>query len=115
MCDVVGFHESHSAVFSRYTIPLAEVPPLLQNICELLAGGYIDYEEFGADGEGKKWLGEARGMLKAIREGRSRLIGTDGAELSVISTTNRLRGYPDNDGTSDADTPERHFTVNKEF
>ena len=29
----------------------SEVPGLITNICELLAAGYIDYEEFGKDGE----------------------------------------------------------------
>lgn len=108
-------NEINSAIFARYPLPLTEIPPLIQNICELLAGGYVDFEEFGPDGEGKKWLGEARGMLKSIREGKQRLIGTDGAELTTASKTNVLRGYPDNDGKTDADTPEAHFGVDKEF
>ena len=81
----------------------------------MLAGGYVDYEEFGPDGEGKKWLGEARALLKAIQNGRQRLIGTDDTELATVSTTNSLQGYPDNDGTEDIDTPERAFSINKEY
>lgn len=108
-------NEINSSIFARYPLPLNEVPPLIQNICELLAAGYIDFEEFGPDGEGKKWLGEARGMLKALRDGRQRLIGTDGTELTLTSKSNVLRGFPDNDGVGDADTPERHFTVDKLF
>ncbi len=107
--------EINSCLISRYTLPLTEVPPLLNTICDLLAGGYIDFEEFGPEGEGKKWLGEARGILKAIKKGTQRLVATDGTELAVVSTTNVLKGYPDNDGLSDADTPEPHFGVDKEF
>jgi phage gp36-like protein len=108
-------NEINSMIASRYTLPLAEVPELLGTICDLLAAGYVDFEEFGPDGEGKKWLGEARGMLKSLQDGRQRLIGSDGTELSPTSKSNRLRGYPDNDGVGRADTPERHFTVNKRF
>ena len=108
-------NEINSAIFSRYTLPLEEVPPLIQNICELLAGGYIDYEEFGAEGQGVKWLGEARALLKAIQNGRQRLIGTDSTEIATVSTTNSLQGYPDNDGSEDEDTPKRAFTIDKEY
>jgi len=108
-------NEINSAIFSRYSLPLSTVPPLIQNICELLAGGYIDYEEFGADGEGKKWLGEARSLLKAIQSGRQRLIDTDNTELATVSTTNVLQGLPDNDGVNDDDIAERAFTIDKEY
>ncbi len=108
-------NEINSAIFSRYTLPLSEVPPLIQNICELLAGGYIDYEEFGAEGEGKKWLGEARALLKSIQKGRQRLITADSAELATVSTTNVLQGLPDNDGVSDSDIAERVFKIDKEY
>lgn len=108
-------NEINSAIFTRYTLPLEEVPPLIQNVCELLAAGYVDFEEYGPEGQGVKWLGEARGILKAIQDGRQRLIGTDGTELAHSATKNQLQGYPDNDGTSDIDTPERAFKVNQEF
>lgn len=106
-------NEINSVLLSRYVLPLEEVPPLIQRLCELLAGGYIDFEEFGKDGEGVKWLGEARGILKSIREGTQRLIGAEGTELTVQSKTNKLRGYPDNEG--DSETPKRMFSVDKTF
>ena len=106
-------NEINSSLFSRYTLPLSEIPPLVQNICELLASGYIDFEEFGPEGQGVKWLGEGRALLKAIQTGRQRLIGTDDTELATVSTTNSLQGYPDNDG--DDDTPERAFTIDKKY
>jgi Protein of unknown function (DUF1320) len=56
-------NEINSAIFSRYTLPLDEVPSLIENICTKLASGYINYEELREDGEGKKWLGEARALL----------------------------------------------------
>lgn len=108
-------NEINSTLFNRYTLPLSEVPPLIQRICELLAGGYLDYEQFGPDGIGVKWLGEGRGLLKSIQDGRQRLIGGDSTELTVVSTTNVLAGYPDNDGEDDDDTPERLFTIDKVY
>lgn len=87
--------EINSVLYSRYTLPLTEVPALLGQICELLAAGYIDFEEFGKDGEGVKWLGEARALLKAIANGKQRLIGADGSELSVNAKVGVLDGYPD--------------------
>jgi phage gp36-like protein len=102
-------NEIKSAIMGRYTLPLAEVPPLISRICELLAAGYIDYEEFGKDGEGVKWLGEARALLKAIQDGRQRLIGADDTELATNTKVNVLNGYPD----SKADDPT--FTMAYKF
>lgn len=108
-------NEINSTLITRYSLPLSEVPALIQNICELLAAGYVDFEEFGPDGEGKKWLGEARGMLKSIQKGTMRLIGSAGTELTTASKTKQLRGYPDNDGENDSDTAERIFKIDKKF
>jgi phage gp36-like protein len=90
-------NEINSSIHSRYLLPLAEVPALISQICELLAAGYIDYEEFGADGEGKKWLGEARALLKQLRDGKQLLIGSDGKELARRSTGGRIVGHPSSD------------------
>ena len=87
-------NEINSAIASKYVLPLAEVPGLLSNICELLAAGYIDYEEFGKDGEGVKWLGEGRALLKAIQKGTQLLIGADGSELECRDKVGVLDGYP---------------------
>jgi phage gp36-like protein len=95
-------NEINSAIGSRYTLPLGEVPPLLSYVCELLAAGYIDYEEFGADSQGVKWLGEARALLKAIQGGTQLLLGADGTELGRVETTGTLGGYPDSEDTDDA-------------
>lgn len=94
-------NEIDSAIMGRYVLPLEEVPALISRICELLAAGYIDYEEFGKDGEGVKWLGEARALLKAIQDGRQRLIGSDKTELTTNTKVNVVNGYPD----STADSP----------
>src|SRR4051812_5179331 len=88
-------NEIDSAIMGRYVLPLSEVPGLISRICELLAAGYIDYEEFGKDGEGVKWLGEARALLKAIQNGTQRLIGSDKTELTVNTKVDVLNGYPD--------------------
>lgn len=108
-------NEINSCIAAMYPLPLDEVPPLLNTICDLLAGGYIDFEEFGPEGEGKKWLGEARGILKAIKKGTQILIGTDGQELTRNTSVGKLDSFPLNDGTDDADTPERLFSIDKEY
>ena len=88
-------NEINSKLYSRYRLPLSEVPSIIENICTLLAAGYIDYQEFGAEGEGKKWLGEARGLLKAIQGGRQRLLDYEGNELPSRESGNVLSGHPD--------------------
>ena len=99
-------NEINSAIAAKYVLPLSEVPPLISQICELLAAGYIDFEEFGKDGEGVKWLGEARALLKAIQKGTQLLIGSDGTELARQTNVGVLDGYPD-----DEDTDEAQFSM----
>jgi len=103
-------NEINSVLAAKYVLPLAEVPALLGNICELLAAGYIDYEEFGKDGEGVKWLGEGRALLKAISKGTQVLIGTDGTELARNTKVGVLDGYP-----NDEDTDEAQFSMSQRF
>lgn len=108
-------NEINSSIFARYTLPLSEIPAMIQRLCILLAAGYIDYEEYGIEGEGKKWLGEARAILKAIRGGTQRLIKTDSTELEVKSSTqNRVTGYPD-DTISEGDSDDRMFKIDDKF
>jgi len=105
-------NEVNSCLILRYTLPLDEIPPLIERVTTLLAAGYIDYEEYGAKGEGVKWLGEARGILKSIKNGTQRLIGEDSAELPTNSTTNAVTGYPDSDGIDDDDDAGAYFKQN---
>lgn len=107
-------NEINSSIFSRYTLPLSEIPAIITRICVLLAAGYIDFEEFGQDGEGVKWLGEARGLLKAIVDGRQRLIGADGTELAHNETTTALSGYP-NATVGDTDSDSRVFKMSDKY
>ena len=100
--------EINSAIFARYVLPLSEIPALIQNICTLLAAGYIDYEEFGKDGEGVKWLGEARALLKAIANGKQRLLASDYTELTRHTKVGVLQGYPD-DSITTGSTDDRKF------
>jgi phage gp36-like protein len=95
-------NEINSAIAARYALPLSEVPPLISQICELLAAGYIDYEEFGKDGEGVRWLGEARALIKAIRNGTQLLIGSDGTELTRQGKVGVLDGYPNSEDVDPA-------------
>jgi phage gp36-like protein len=103
-------NEINSVLAARYILPLTEVPALISYICELLAAGYIDYEEFGKDGEGVKWLGEARALLKAIQKGTQILIGVDGTELASNAKVGTLGGYPNNQ-----DTDAAQFSMNQKF
>ena len=43
------------------------------------------------------------------------MIGSDSTELEIITTTNVLQGYPDNDGVDDEDTQERIFKIDQTY
>ena len=88
-------NEIQSALAGRYVLPLTTIPGLVNQICTLLAAGYIDYEEFGKEGEGVKWLGEARSLLKGIVKGERLLLDDTGTELSRIEGAASIDGYPD--------------------
>ena len=106
-------NEINSVLFRLYTLPLAEIPKLIERVCTLLAAGYIDFEEYGPDGQGVKWLGEARGILKAIAEGRQNLIATDGTELARKTLTQGVQSYPDE--VDNTNGPQRRFTMRQRF
>lgn len=106
-------NEINSVLFRLYTLPLSEVPPLISRICELLAAGYIDFEEYGPEGQGVKWLGEGRGLLNSIRDGKQALIKTDGTELARKTTTQGIQSYPDQVDNNNG--PTRHFTMGQRF
>lgn len=114
-------NEVKSYIMTRYTLPLQrtdgtrEVPFLIQRCAILLAAGYIDYEEHGAEGEGVKWLGEGRGILKSIKKGDQRLLDTTDNEMAYSSTSNQMQGFPtmvDNDEGSDE---TQQFTMTQTF
>lgn len=102
-------NEINSALYTKYSLPLAEVPPLLTYVAECLAAGYLHYEEYGQEGDAVKKLGEARGILNRFKDGSQRLIAADGTELGVVSSTARLTGYPD------STTPSKKFGMNQRF
>lgn len=105
--------EINSSLYFKYVLPLTEVPGLVTYVCELLAAGYIDYEEFGKDGEGAKWLGTARSILKDIKEGSKILVGADGVQLGIKTNTSGVRSYPD--GVDNENGPTQRFTINQKF
>lgn len=106
-------NEINSVLFRMYTLPLAEIPALVTRICELLAAGYVDFEEYGPEGQGVKWLGEARGLLTAIRDGKQALIGANGAELARQTTTQGIQSYPNSVDNNNG--PARYFTMGQRF
>ena len=101
-----------------YQLPLTEVPEMLQTIAMLLAGGYVNYEQYAQEGQGVKWLGEAKGILKAIQEGRQILFGSDDTEIPRLAGGGGLviQGKPNTDGTADGsdDSPAK-FTTGMTF
>lgn len=112
-------NEVNSYVISRYQLPLtnsdgdSEVPWMIENITTLLAAGYMDWQEFGADGEGKKWLGEARSLLKKIQAGEQSLIGLDGVQMTEVATLSGVQSYPSS--VDNTDGPTQQFTMRQNF
>lgn len=90
-------NEVNSYLYNRYVLPLQnmeqgqEIPNLVERATILLAAGYCDYREYGKTGEGVKWLGEARGILNAIQNGKQRLIGSDFNELLQKEKTHGIQ------------------------
>jgi phage gp36-like protein len=105
-------NEINSYIIDRYVLPLDEIPPMITYVTECLAAGYMHYEEYGPEGDAVKKLGEARGILKAIKEGRQRLIGADSTELERVTTGVVLKGYPDG---SEEGGDARKFTKAQKF
>lgn len=107
-------NEINSVLFRVYILPLSSVPPLIQRICELLAAGYIDFEEYGPDGQGVKWLGEARGLLKNIMDGKQFLLGETGIEFDRNASDGRgIVSYPDT--VDDSNGPRQYFKMGQRF
>lgn len=105
-------NEIDSAIGHIYSLPLSEIPALIENVTILLAAGYLDYQEFGSESGGVKWLGEARGILKNIEKGTRRLLGSDKVELTRLSG-GRLKGYPDSSCEDEED--DRKFKMTDEY
>lgn len=93
---------------------IEEIPAVLENITMLLAAGYMDYREYGRDGQGVKWLGEARAILKALQgPGGQTLIGSDHLEMQVVTNSQSVVGYPDI--VDDECGPPQFFTMTQKF
>ena len=105
-------NEIDSAIGHLYSLPLTEIPALIENTTLLLAAGYLDYQEFGSESGGVKWLGEARGILKNITSGKRRLLGSDKIELTRLAAS-RLKGYPDSSCEDEDD--DRIFSVKDSY
>lgn len=116
-------NEVKSYIFSKYILPLvnssgvAEVPAMIENCTTLLAAGYMDYQEFGKDGEGVKWLGEARSILKQLQgPGGQTLLGSDDQEMQVVTNSMSVQSFPDSVDNDPADDgPQQKFTMTQRF
>jgi hypothetical protein len=112
-------NEVNSYLYERYILPLInstsvpEIPFMVENVTTLLAAGYADYQEFGKDGEGVKWLAEARAVLKKLQTGAQRLIASDMTEFQQKDLTQGVNSFPssvDNDNG-----PTQQFTMDQNF
>lgn len=88
-------NEVNSYLNARYILPLInstgvlEIPWMVENVTVLLAAGYMDYQQLGAEGDGKKWLGEARSILKQLQTpAGQQLLGSDNAEMQTKNLSN---------------------------
>ena len=113
-------NEIDSYLNARYYLPLTnssnvqEVPFLVENCAVLLGAGYIDYQEFGSEGEGVKWLGEARSILKALQTpGGQQLLARDKTEMNQKTLSNGIQSYPNT--VDDTNGPQQTFTMRQRF
>ena len=114
-------NEINSFLSAKYVIPLTnkttnatEVPAIVENIAVLLAAGYMDWQEFGKDGEGVKWLSDARSTLKKLQSpGGQQLLGTDNNEMLTRTLSNGVQGYPNTVDNNNG--PARFFTMGQKF
>jgi len=113
-------NEIDSYLNAKYVLPLInssgtqEIPFMVENLATLLAGGYMDYQEFGADGQGVKWLGEARAILKQLQSpGGQQLLGSDRLEMQTRTNSNGIMSYPDQ--VDNVNGPDRKFTMRQRF
>lgn len=112
--------EVDSYLNARYYLPLTnssgvlEIPFLVENCTTLLAAGYMDYQEFGKDGEGVKWLGEARSILKKLQTpGGQQLLGSDHQEMQTKTLSSGVASYPDQ--VDNDNGPDQKFTMRQNF
>jgi hypothetical protein len=112
--------EIDSTLSGHYVLPLTnasgntEVPYIIENACMLLAAGYMDYREYGKDGEGVKWLGEARGLLKRLQaSGGQTLIGIDKQPMQTLTLASGVQSYPN--AVDNEDGPIQMFTTRQQF
>lgn len=106
-------NEINSIVFRLYSLPFTEIVPLITRVTVLLAAGYLDFEEYGPDGQGVKWLGEARAILNQISEGTRNLIAADGTELTRLELTDGIHSYPSS--VDDNNGPRQYFKMGQRF
>lgn len=91
-----------------------EIPFMVTRIAILLAAGYWDFKEFGSDGEGKKWLGEGRGILNSLQQGGSqRLIGADKKPMLQQTASSGVQSFPNTVDNNNG--PTRQFTMQQRF
>ena len=112
-----------SSLSQRYTLPLSDNAywsgssgeQVVIAICTLLASARLllqQYEGQGGDMSemAYKKLGEVKGRLKMIEDGRLKLFGTDNEELQVHSTQrSAITSYPDSDAESFKFTADQEF------
>ena len=114
--------EVKSFIGRRYTLPLEEVPDLIEEVAKQLAAGLLLLKEYGEEAEGttkdgKMKISWARKRLLQISRGEILLFDSSDEELSK-ATSIRAEAWP-NDSTGTDRTTEKNdpplFEVGQKF
>lgn len=118
-----AMNAAHSVVVGAigqfYTLPLSEVPAILELVERRLAAGYLMTDEYGEDAEGtskdgQKKIDWATEQLKSITDEDVQLYDGNGVLLSMVTTAG-LQGFPLVSDPNDDVAGERAFTRDMEF
>jgi phage gp36-like protein len=83
--------ETEGAIIGLYDLPFSSTPKILQHIITLLAAGNLLAKEYGLESDvevsktGQRKIDRAEGLLDKIRDGKIRLVGEDGSEITEKS------------------------------
>lgn len=104
----------NSYLATQYSLPLEEVPAMVELVTRLYAAGLLLKKEFGPTAQGTNKEGQqkidlATSLLEKISSGALLLIGLDGTQLPLAATSG-ISGFPMED-----DDQEPGFTRDQVF
>lgn len=107
-----------SLSIAGYVLPLTSVPELVKQITELLAAGYVLIRDYGAEHEstnkdGFSKIKMAREMLAKLESKETTL--TDTTTGVALTSSNEVRGYPDNTAADLTPSEDRLFRISDRY